>query len=138
VIPTVVAQVLAGGRVALGTVDTVRDFTFIDDTVRGFMAAATAAGVEGEVIQLGTGVGTTIRDVVAMVGAIVGRRIEPLAEARRMRPAGSEVDRLVCDAGLARRRLGWAPMVALRAGLVRTIDWIRAHADRYRPEEYCV
>lgn len=138
VIPTVIMQALAAGRVRLGATDTVRDFLFVEDTARGFLAAATAAGVEGEVIQVGTGTGTPIHAVVAAVGEILGRPLDIEPDLGRLRPTASEVDRLVCDAARARRLLGWSPTVDLATGLARTIDWIRGHADRYRPEEYAV
>ena len=55
-----------------------------------------------------------------------------------VRPEASEVDRLVCNADRARRLLHWSPTVDLSTGLTRTVDWIRSHAERYRPEEYAV
>lgn len=138
VIPTVITQALDAGRIRLGSTDTLRDFLFVEDTARGFIAAATAAGVEGEVIQVGTGTGTPIHAMVATVGEILGRQLVVEADPNRIRPAASEVDRLVCDAGRAGRVLDWRPTVDLAAGLRRTIAWIRDHADRYRPEEYAV
>ena len=137
-IPTVITQALATGRIRLGATDTVRDFLFVEDTARGFIAAATAAGVEGEVIQVGTGIGTPIHAVVAAVGEILGRPLVVEADPDRLRPAASEVDRLVCDAARTRRLLGWSPTVEFATGLARTVDWIRGHAARYRPEEYAV
>ncbi len=138
VIPTVIAQALATGRIKLGATDTLRDFLYVEDTARGFMAAATAAGVEGEVIQVGTGKGTPIHAIVTAVGEILGRPLDVESDHQRLRPAASEVDRLVCDPGRAGQRLGWSPTVDLATGLRHTIDWIRHHADRYRPEEYAV
>lgn len=138
VIPTVIAQALATGRVKLGATHTLRDFLFVSDTARGFVAAATVTGIEGEVIQLGTGMGTSISAVVAQVAEIIGRHLDVETEADRVRPDSSEVDRLVCDAERARHLLGWTPAVDLPTGLSRTVDWIRAHAHRYRPEEYAV
>jgi NAD dependent epimerase/dehydratase len=138
VIPTVITQALATGRIRLGATDTLRDFLYVEDTARGFMGAATAAGIEGEVIQVGTGTGTPIHGVVAAVGEILGRPLVVETDRERIRPPASEVDRLVCDAGRARQLLGWSPSIDLATGLARTIDWIRGHADRYRPEEYAV
>ncbi len=138
VIPTVITQALDAGCVRLGVTETIRDFLFVEDTARGFVAAATAPGIEGEVIQVGTGTGTPIHAVVAAVGEILGRPLVVEADPNRLRPAASEVDRLVCDAARARRLLGWSPAVDLATGLRLTIDWIRDHADRYRPEEYAV
>ena len=138
VIPTVITQALATGRVRLGATDTLRDFLFVADTARGFLAAARAPGVEGEVIQVGTGTATSIHALVATVADLLGRPLTVESDPQRLRPVASEVERLVCDAARARRLLGWAPTVELSAGLGRTIDWISSHADRYRPAEYAV
>ena len=137
VIPTVIVQALRGDTISLGATGTVRDFLFVDDTVRGFLAAAEGDG-GGEVVHLGTGTGTAIDDIVAEVGAILGRRLQVSTDAERVRPAASEVDRLVCDPSRARASLGWTPTVDLATGLSRTIEWIRVHADRYRPREYAI
>ena len=138
VIPTVITQALATGRVRLGATDTLRDFLFVADTARGFLAAARAPGVEGEVIQLGTGTATSIDALVSVVADLLGRPLTVESDPQRLRPVTSEVDRLVCDAARARRLLEWAPQVELATGLGRTLDWIRRHAERYRPEEYAV
>lgn len=138
VIPTVVMQAVTTGSVMLGTTETTRDFLFVHDTVRGFLAAADANGVDGEVIQLGTGVGTRINDIVQAVGDLLGRRLEVRTDPQRIRPAASEVDQLVCRADLARRLLGWEPRVDLRTGLGHTIAWLQDHLDRYRTAEYAV
>lgn len=138
VIPTVVLQAVTGRSVALGATDTVRDFLFVEDTARGFLMAAEARGVDGEVIQLGTGIGTPINRLVQQISGILGHDLKVVPDPRRTRPAASEVDRLVCCADRAQRLLGWRPRVDLATGLARTIDWIRDHVDRYRPGEYAV
>ena len=137
VIPTVIVQALRGDAVVLGATETVRDFLFVDDTVRGFLAAA-ERGAPGEILNLGTGTGTPIAAVVEHVGTILGRRLHVTADPARLRPAASEVDRLVCDASRARGSLHWTPTVDLATGLARTVAWIRDHAAHYRPEEYAV
>lgn len=138
VIPTIITQALATGSVTLGSTDTVRDFLFVADTVRGYLAAAATPGVDGTVIQLGTGVGTPIADVVQLVGTLLGRPLDIATDPQRVRPAASEVDRLICNADRARQLLGWTAQTDLRTGLARTIDWIRDHTGRYRTEEYSV
>ncbi|MEX0688965.1 MAG: GDP-mannose 4,6-dehydratase [Pirellulales bacterium] len=138
VIPTVITQALATGRVRLGATDTLRDFLFVADTARGFLAAGAAPGIEGMVIHLGTGVGTPIHQIVAAVAGMLGRRLEVESDPGRIRPPASEVDRLVCSAERARRLLGWVPEIDLPTGLARTLEWIRAHSARYRPQEYAV
>ncbi len=138
VIPTIITQALATGRIRLGSTDTIRDFLFVADTAAGFRAASTAPDVEGSVIQLGTGTGTPIHAIVDTAATILGQTLDVEADEHRVRPVASEVDRLVCCADRAKRLLGWTPEVNLTTGLTRTIEWIRRHADRYRPEEYAV
>lgn len=127
VVPTIVAQALAGGDVRLGSTDTVRDLTFVEDTARAFVLAADAPGADGRTVQLGTGRGVTIAEVVESVGRAVGRRLSVTSDAGRVRPAASEVQRLVADPSSAAETLGWAAEVGLEEGIRRTVEWMRAH-----------
>jgi dTDP-glucose 4,6-dehydratase len=138
VIPTIIAQALAGGEVRLGAMDTVRDFTYVEDTARGFVEVARVGRCVGEVVNLGTGREVSIREVVRVTGEIVGRELQIAADERRLRPEKSEVSRLLADASKARRLAGWHPAVAFEEGLRRTVDWIAGHLDLYRPQEYAV
>ena len=119
-----------------GSLDPVRDLTFIDDTVAGFLRAAEAEGVLGQVINLGTGAGVTIGELAHMVFQQLGVEPEVVLDPRRIRPAASEVRRLISDNRKAARLLGWQPAVSLAEGLGRTIAWVRAHAGLYQPQEY--
>jgi len=136
VIPTIIAQALAGRPVELGALTPTRDFTFVDDTVRGFMLAGTAPVAVGQTINLGTGSEIAIGDLAQLIGELLGQPIAIVHGQMRDRPAGSEVERLCSDNRLARELLGWAPEVGLQAGLRATIDWLRANLWRYRPERY--
>lgn len=138
VIPTIITQALAGGPLRLGTLDTTRDFTFVEDTARAFLAVAASDAALGEVVNLGSGTEVSIRDVVANVGAIVGRELTVEGDEQRMRPAKSEVSRLHSDSSKALRLAGWRAEVPLEQGLRRTTEWIQQHMDLYRPREYAV
>lgn len=138
VVPTVIAQALSGGELRLGALDTVRDFTYVEDTARGFLDVARSAACVGEVVNLGTGRGVSIREVVRLVGEAVGRELHVVADERRLRPEKSEVSRLIADASKAERLTGWRPVVTFDEGLRRTIAWIADHLDLYRPQEYAV
>ncbi|MCE9553381.1 MAG: SDR family NAD(P)-dependent oxidoreductase [Planctomycetes bacterium] len=138
VIPTIIAQALAGGPITLGSTDTVRDFLFVSDNVRGYLAASEAADGCGEVVQLGTGTGTSIAEVVELVGRIVGRPLEITTSADRRRPEKSEVRTLICCPGKALKLLNWQPQVNLESGLRQTCQWIDAHRDDYRRDHYAV
>jgi dTDP-glucose 4,6-dehydratase len=136
VIPTIITQALAGRPIELGALTPTRDFTFVDDTVRGFMLAGTAPAVVGETINLGVGSEIAIGDLARRIGQLLGLPIAIAHGAARERPAHSEVERLCSDNRLARTLLGWAPEVALDAGLWQTIDWLRVNMRRYRPDRY--
>lgn len=136
VIPAIITQALTRDIIRLGNVDTTRDFTYVSDTVAGFMASASAPGVEGGVFNLGTGVEVRVGEVAEKVAARLGRPIRVEVERQRLRPEKSEVQRLLSDNRLARQKLNWAPKVGFDDGLERTIAWIRERLDLYQPGKY--
>jgi dTDP-glucose 4,6-dehydratase len=138
VIPTIIAQAIAGGPLRLGTLDTTRDFTFVADTARGFVAVGGSDAAVGEVVNLGSGAEVSIRDVVRKIGEICGTALRVEGDEQRLRPAASEVSRLLSDSGKAQRLAGWRAETSLDDGLRRTIEWIGEHIDLYRPREYAV
>lgn len=138
VIPTIISQAVAGMNLRLGTLDTTRDFTYVADTARGFAMVGGADEALGEVVNVGSGEEVSIREIVRLVGEIVGRELLVEGDEQRMRPAKSEVSRLHSDSTRAKTLAGWEPEVALRDGLRMTTDWIREHIDAYRPQEYAV
>ena len=125
VIPTIAAQLIRGGPVRLGSVRPSRDFTFVSDTVDGFLRAATSAQAVGRTVQLGTGTEISIGDLARLIAELSGRPLEIEEDAGRVRPAASEVERLVADPSLAKELLGWTPRIALRDGLRATLNWLR-------------
>jgi dTDP-glucose 4,6-dehydratase len=138
VIPTIISQAVSGGPLRLGTLDTTRDFTFVEDTAAGFVAVGASPDAIGEVVNVGSGTEMSIRDVVRMVGDIVGRELTVEGDEQRMRPQKSEVSRLHSDSSKALRLAGWRAEVPLDEGLRRTTDWVRAHMELFRPKEYAV
>ena len=136
VIPAIITQALVRNTIHLGNLDTTRDFTYVSDTVRGFLLAAAAPGVEGGVFNLGTGEEIRIGDVAERIAQKVGHPVEIVIDPERLRPEKSEVLRLISDNRLAREALGWSPQVGLEDGLDKTIAWIRAHMDLYQPGRY--
>ncbi len=136
VIPTIITQALAKDEIRLGSLTTTRDFTFVTDTVNGFLCAAEAPGVEGGVFNLGTGEEISIGDLAERILRQIGRTVRITEDRQRLRPEASEVLRLVSDNSLAVQRLGWKPSVTLDEGLRRTIEWIRANLHRYKVGVY--
>ncbi|MHB8799686.1 MAG: GDP-mannose 4,6-dehydratase [Thermoanaerobaculia bacterium] len=138
VIPTVISQALAGDRIRLGNLAPTRDFNFVANTVDGFLRAAATPRAEGETVNLGSGREVSIRDLVEMVGSILGKRLEVEEQEARQRVAGSEVERLIADGTRAREVLDWTPAVSLEEGLERTVAWISRNRERYRTHAYTI
>lgn len=136
VIPTIICQALSGNVVQLGSLQPTRDFTYVSDTVQGFLRAAEAGAIVGQEVNLGSNQETSVAELVSMIGALLNRSIEVESSHERVRPAKSEVERLRASNVRAKELLGWEPTVSLKDGLGRTIDWIAGHTELYRPWHY--
>jgi NAD dependent epimerase/dehydratase len=138
IVPTIVAQSLAGDTLRLGSLHPRRDMTYVSDTVAGFLAAAQAPAAVGRTLQLGTGHEVSVGEIVDAVAEVLGRPLRVEVDEQRIRPPASEVERLVSSPALARELTGWEPRVELTDGLRRTIDWMQANAGRFRSGEYVI
>ncbi len=138
VIPTIITQALTRDEVKLGSLDPSRDFTFVADTVDGFMRVAAAENVLGQEINLGNDNTIRIGDLVDKIFAIIGKAPKVTIDSQRIRPDKSEVMKLWASNQKARELIGWEPHVSLDDGLRLTIEWISAHLDLYRPDQYTV
>jgi NAD dependent epimerase/dehydratase len=143
VIPTVISQIAAGQRqIRLGALHPTRDFSYVSDTVRGFVEMARHEAAVGQVVNVGSGFEISVGDTAAMIAEIMGTGIEIICETERTRPRDSEVERLWADNSLAQRLLGWQPeyggIQGFRRGLSATIDWFREPQNiaRYHPQRY--
>ncbi|MCA9865739.1 MAG: SDR family NAD(P)-dependent oxidoreductase [Anaerolineae bacterium] len=136
VIPTIITQALTSDCIQLGNLDARRDFTYVRDTVSGFMRAAAAPDVLGRELNLGTGMDISVGELADLIIRLVGRPVAIATDSERLRPEKSEVGRLLSDNGLARRALGWEPTYSLEEGLRETIAWIGDHLDFYRVGRY--
>lgn len=139
VIPTIISQLLQEPpRLDLGDTTPVRDFNFVADTVEGFLAVAASPKTSGEVVNIGSGRGVTIGETAELLMKLTGRRAPVRKRKERVRPAKSEVFKLLCDNKKARALTGWKPRFTLEQGLVRTIDYIRSHGHEYKAHLYNV
>ncbi len=138
VIPTIITQALMHNVVKLGSLDPCRDFTFVMDTADGFMRVAEADNVLGEELNLGNDNTIRIGDLVEKIFGLMGKTLEVITDAQRIRPGKSEVMKLWASNKKAKEMIGWEPRVSLDEGLRLTIDWISAHLDLYRPDQYTV
>jgi len=138
VIPTIITQALTHDEVKLGSLDPSRDFTFVTDTADGFMRAAATENLLGQEINLGNDNTIRIGDLVDKIFAMIGKTPRVVIDSQRVRPDKSEVMKLWASNKKARELIGWEPRVSLDEGLRATIEWISAHIDLYRPDQYTV
>lgn len=140
VIPTIITQLAAHdpstgpARIRLGAVHPTRDFTYVADTAAGFVAAAQADAALGRVVNLGANFEISVGRTAETIAEMMGVAIEIETDDRRLRPDGSEVERLWCENTLARDLIGWQPehagLEGFRRGLARTIEWFDQPANR--------
>lgn len=141
VIPTVITQLLAGfSTIRLGALTPTRDFNFVLDTCKGFMALAECDAAVGKTVNIGSGTEISIGETVALIAELVGVDVQIECDEKRLRPANSEVERLVCDNSLMRSLTGHESRHSLREGLALTIDWLRQHDNlkRYKAGRFNV
>ncbi len=136
VIPTIITQALSGEEIRLGNLAPRRDFTYVTDTVEGFIIAAECEKAVGRTINLGASAEISIGDLVEKIGTILGRKLQVRQDVIRQRPTSSEVERLISDNRLARELLGWQPQVTLDDGLRRTVEWVSSHLHLYQIGRY--
>jgi dTDP-glucose 4,6-dehydratase len=138
VIPTIISQILRNSRVKLGALTPTRDLNFVSNTVEGFLAAGSSPDAIGRTFNLGSGREISIGNLAELIGEIMNCNVEIIADNERVRPSGSEVERLLADNTLARDVLGWLPQTDLKTGLERTIEWFRQNNHYYHDNRYLV
>ncbi len=136
VIPAVITQAFNEDKILVGSTDTFRDFTFVEDTVNGFIKAAESPDTIGEVINLGTGIDISIKDMIEKVVELVGRDIKIVVDEKRIRPNKSEVMKLLANSEKAKKLIYWVPEFSFEEGLKKTIDWISENKNLYDSKKY--
>jgi NAD dependent epimerase/dehydratase len=136
IIPTIISQALTKKEIVLGNTTPTRDFTFVSDTVDGFLKAGKSEAGAGHEINLGTGEEISIGDLAGKVASLAGCDVTVRQSEERTRPAKSEVRRLLSNNCKAKGLLGWQPRTSLEAGLRQTMEWMSTRLAMYDPESY--
>lgn len=139
VIPTIITQIANGRKeIKLGDLTPTRDFNYVADTCRGFLALARSDAAVGQTVNIGSGEEITVGDTLALIRELMGSDVEFLSDAARMRPGKSEVFRLWCDNRRIRELTDFRPAHDLRAGLRATIDWFvqPRNLSKYKADLY--
>ena len=136
IIPTIISQALTRPVVRLGSLEPRRDLTYVKDTVAGFVAIAGCDRALGRAVNIGQGEDIAIGALVERLADRLGRPIRVETDAERIRPAASEVGRLLAGTALARELWGWAPRYSLDQALDETIAWVRDNLPLFRVDSY--
>jgi len=145
VIPTIITQVAAGQRqIRLGALSPTRDFNFVADTCSAFQAIAACDAALGQVVNAASNFEISIGDTASLIGEVMNVQLDIVTDEQRMRPEGSEVNRLFGDNTRLRQLTGWQPsfggLEGFRRGLAQTAEWFShpANLSLYRPGTYVV
>ena len=136
IIPTIISQALTDSHVKLGSMEPIRDLTYVKDTVSGFLAVACPEACVGITTNIGTGQGIAINDLVKTISRVMSKELDPKVDKKRIRPEKGEVLELICDYSRARVTIGWEPKYTLEQGLRESIEWIQENLDRYKVDIY--
>ena len=143
IIPTIITQVLNNSKlVKLGSLYPTRDFSYIDDTVDGFIAMAKNDKSIGEIINIGSGYEISISNLFNIICSIIEKYPKIHQEKMRIRPKKGEVYRLKADNKKAKKLINWEPKYknkkGIKDGLIKTIHWFsdKNNLKKYKSTEY--
>lgn len=124
VIPTIISQIAAGKKqIELGDVTPTRDFNYVTDTCRGFIALAECEKSVGEVVNIGSNFEISVGDTLNLIKKIMNSDVEFIVDQQRLRPEKSEVNRLWCDNSKIKKLCGFEPLYSIEKGLEKTVEW---------------
>ena len=136
VIPTVIIQALTKNKINLGSISPTRDYTYVLDSVEGFLILAQSKKTVGQVINLGSGFEISIEKIVQIIEKLLNKKLTVVKEKKRVRPEKSEVQRLYSDSTLAKKLFGWNPKIKIEKGLELTLQWVKNNLENYKREIY--
>lgn len=139
VIPTIITQLLNGSKeVYLGSLHPTRDLNYVSDICKAFIALAQCDNTIGREINIGSGYEISIGDLANLLIEITGAKAKIISDDRRIRPKGSEVERLVCNNSLLKKLTGWEPEISLDEGLLKTVKWFKDEDKlfKYKSDRY--
>jgi dTDP-glucose 4,6-dehydratase len=134
IIPTIIFQALTQEYIKLGNLSPKRDFTYVSDTVDGFIKIAESDSdkIIGKATNVGSGETISIGEITFLIEELIGKKLRIESDSDKIRPKTSEVGVLLCDNSKARELIGWRPQVPLKSGLERTIEYIESNIKKYK------
>ena len=141
VIPTIITQIANGAReIKLGDVSPTRDFNYVEDTCRGFIALAMSDKTIGEIVNIGSNYEISVKDTLDIIKDIMKSDVKFITDEQRIRPENSEVHRLWCDNTKIKSLTGFEPHYSIRDGLEKTVEWFikKENLAKYKSDIYNV
>ena len=139
IIPTIITQLLENSKkLKLGNLTPTRDLTYVKDTCKGFIEIYNSKNLFGEVINIGMGEETSVAELVNKISKLVLNKVKVQQDKIRVRPKGSEVERLLCDNKKIKKYTKWKPDYNLEKGLIETINWIKENRKHFKSDIYNV
>jgi NAD dependent epimerase/dehydratase len=124
IIPTIITQIANGIKeIKLGDLSPTRDFNYVKDTCRGFIALAESDNSIGKEVNIASNFEVSMKDILELIREIMQSDVKFISEEQRIRPEKSEVFRLWGDNSLIKKLTGFEPEYSLKEGLRETIDW---------------
>lgn len=141
ILPTIIIQLLTGKKhIKLGSLNPLRDLNYVRDTCDGFIEIIRSDKTIGEEINICSGKEVSMGELTRMLVDKINPEAEVLSDSRRIRPAKSEVVRLIGNNAKIKKLTNWRPRHSLESGLEETIAWFRQDDNlrKYKPELYNV
>jgi NAD dependent epimerase/dehydratase len=137
VIPTIITQIANGEKqIKLGDVTPTRDFNYVEDTCRGFLALANSEQTIGEVVNIGSNFEISVADTLALIKEIMQSNVEFIIDDQRLRPEKSEVNRLWCNNSKINKLTQFLPEYTIEQGLRKTVAWFSNPANLKKYKHY--
>jgi dTDP-glucose 4,6-dehydratase len=133
IIPTIIIQLLNDIKtLKLGNLNSIRDFTYVLDTVNAFIEISKQDSLNGEVINVGSGLEISINELCQLIFKLLDKKIDISLDNQRLRPSKSEVDRLLCDNQKIKKNTKWELKFDIEKGLRETINWFKLNKNFYK------
>lgn len=141
VIPTIITQIANGAKeIKLGDLTPTRDFNYVEDTCRGFLALASSDKTIGEIVNIGSNFEISVADTLDLIKEIMESDVKFITDNQRIRPEKSEVFRLWCDNTKINSLTGFEPKYSIKDGLTKTVEWFKnsENLKKYKANIYNV
>jgi dTDP-glucose 4,6-dehydratase len=133
-VPEMVRQCLKDTTIRVGNLETSRDFTYVEDTIKAIVSALEIEGIGGEIINIGTGKTNKMKEILALIKKETGAEDKQVVvDKDRLRPR--DVETLVADNSKARKLLGWKPETTFEEGIRKTIQWYKSNSQTWGYEK---